>query len=156
MFMYETKLNNWFENGFKISYDFKLNYYVLPELSWSNFTSSEVIYHLEDVYSFILSKIIFKEHQIKFFLSDEKFNVNYNEIKFFLSDEKFNIIEQNFVNTWTKKTILQYMQDNYEKLEFCKISTYVEVPENTNPSFCFAIFYNQEWIDQNFYDFSIN
>ena len=53
MFMYETKLNNWFENGFKISYDFKLNYYVLPELSWSNFTSSEVIYHLEDVYSFI-------------------------------------------------------------------------------------------------------
>ncbi len=37
-----------------------------------------------------------------------------------------------------------------------KISTHVELPKNNNPSFCFAIFYSKEWIDKNFYDFSIN
>ena len=139
-FGYEQLLDDWFDEGFKKSYDFKVNYYSLPELDWCNLSSLDLIHELEYVFRFILNKINLKDY----------------EVRFFLSDDKFNIIEQQSISHWTNKTILEYMQDNYKKLGIYKISSHIELAKDDNPSFCFAIFFSKEWMEKNFYNFSIN
>lgn len=139
-FGYEQLLDDWFDEGFKKSYDFKVNYYSLPELEWCNLSGLDLIHELEYVLCFILKTTIYKD----------------DEIKFFLSDDKFNIIEQLNISPWTNKTILQYMQDNYKRVGIYKISNHIELAKDNNPSFCFAIFFSKEWMEKNFYNFSIN
>ncbi len=137
---YEQLLEDWFDEGFKKSYDFKINYYSLPELDWSNLSGLDLIHEMEYVLCFILKKTHYKD----------------DEIRFFLSDDKFSKLEECFISPWTNKTILEYMKDNYQKLEIYKISTHIELAKDNNPSFCFAIFFSKKWMDENFYKFSIN
>ena len=139
-FGYEQLLDDWFDEGFKKSYDFKVNYYSLPELDWCNLSGVDLIHELEYVLAFIVSKTTYKD----------------DEIKFFLSDEKFNTIQELNISPWTNKTILDYMQDNYKRLRIHKISSAVQLSKDNNPSFCFAIFVSKEWMEKNFYNFSIN
>ena len=136
---YEQLLDDWFDERFKKSYDFKVNFYSLPELNWCNLSGLDLIHELEYVLAFILSKTTYKD----------------DEIKFFLSDDKFYRIQQQSICFWTNKTILEYMQDNYKRLGIYKISNHIELAKN-NQTFYFAVFFSKEWMEKNFYNLSIN
>ena len=137
---YEQLLEDWFDEGFKKSCDFKVNHYGLPELDWSSLSALDLIHELEYVLCFILKKTHCKS----------------DEIKFFLSEEKCIKLAQTFISPLTDKTIHEYMKDNYKNLQIYRTSTHIELVKDNKPSFCFAIFFSKEWMETNFYKFSIN